>query len=150
MSASASDCRRLLVQKPTSDVFPLAASDRNMLLAGGLGATSATTSTIPDASAALLARLIALADDRRQRNSPELQVGKQFVVRNAIGSIAGRIHKRIDDARRPGHDRGEDLQPRISVLVVGHVDQHQRQEAHEEAEENRQHHAGQTGILTIA
>lgn len=97
-----------------------------------------------------LARLVAFADHRWQRSTPELEIGKQFVVCNAIRSITSRIDEGIDHARRPGHDRSEDLHPWISILVVGNVHQHQRQETNEEAQKDGQHHTSQAGIFAIA
>lgn len=38
----------------------------------------------------------------------------------------------------------------IARLVIEHIYNHQRQEAHEKAEENRQHHYGETEIVFVA
>lgn len=46
--------------------------------------------------------------------------------------------------------RCDDVHKWIARLVIEHIDNHQRQEAHEKAEENRQHHDGETKIILVA
>lgn len=94
--------------------------------------------------------LVALAADRRQRRAPELEAREQLVVGHAVGAIAGGVHERIDHAGRPGQHGAGNVQQRIAVLFVGHIDQHQRQEAGQKAQEDDQHHGGEAGVLALA
>lgn len=84
---------------------------------------------------------------QRHRSSPELDLVEQLHVGYPVRAIAGRVNKRIDDARRPAHDRGEDVHEWHLDFVVKHICEHEGQEAEQEAHEDGQHHSGQSRIF---
>lgn len=87
---------------------------------------------------------------RAQRLPPEFQVRQQFVVCHPIRSIASCINEWIYHARSPCKNRSKYLNPRILIVVHGNVNQHERQKANQETDENYQHHGCEPGIFSIA
>ena len=57
------------------------------------------------------------------------------------------VDEGVDCGGHPGEDAGDDVDCGEGHVVVHHVDQHQGEEAHQEGDEDGQHHLGQSKVL---
>lgn len=81
--------------------------------------------------------------------SPRLDFHEEIFVCVAILRAADGVNDRIDDRAAPRRHRGHDVRPRIFHLLLEHIHDHQREKAHDEAQEDRQHHDGQAEIVFV-
>lgn len=81
------------------------------------------------------------------RNRVVLAEPKKVAIRRPILSIGGCIDEWIYYTRGPSQDRSDDVEPGVPHAVHDDVHDHERKEAGQEAEKDRQHQGGQAGIF---
>lgn len=84
------------------------------------------------------------------RAPPRSDLYEKIFVRVAVLRTADGVNDRIDDGRAPCRDRCHHVCERIFRLLVENIHDHQREEAHDEAQEDHQHHDGQPQIVLVA
>jgi hypothetical protein len=75
---------------------------------------------------------------------------EEAFVRVSVLRAANRVDYWIDNSGTPSGHRSHHMHKRILGLVVENINDHQRQEANNEAQKNHQHHDRQPQIIFVA